>query len=167
MQTVAITAERPLLEGVFGPLTPTQDRVIRGAIVEMSFDLVDCATRLGTRAGWSGAGLELRWMESGQTDIGSFVEADDASGRRVAFVVELRPAWYYGAKTGHSAWEVELSVEVDCQHSPDHGSHTVFEQIRTEVSPEDAVAALHRATATLIDFATNQPLSDWREARDV
>jgi len=44
VETVAITAERQLLEGVFGPLTPEQDRAIRGAIAAMSFDIVDCAT---------------------------------------------------------------------------------------------------------------------------
>jgi hypothetical protein len=160
---VAITRDGPRLEGVFGPLTPTQDRTIREAFATISADLVKLAARLGSRAGWEGSGLELNWMRSGQTSIECFVEGTDSGGHGVSFLIELRPSWYYGLQTGRAEWEIEMSVETDCRHDADHGPHTVFEQTSTATNPEEAVNALRDAATLLVDLATKQPLSRWTD----
>ena len=58
---------------------------------------------------------------------------------------------------------IEASVEVDCQHSPDHGSmHTVFESNASASMVEEAVAALAEAVHQL-DRLANEPIATWAD----
>lgn len=138
-ESVVIT-DQTHLEGVLGPLNEVDDRRIKARIQAASIRLGVLAAQINGHVGWHGQGLELNWMPSGQTSIATFVGVTDPSGQAVSFLVELRPGWFYGKRTGTPSWEVEVTVEVDCQHADDHGSmHQVFERSTTASDPELAV----------------------------
>ena len=161
MKSVPITLDGPMLEGVLGWMTDEQAGAARVEVLTAGQQLDAVAERLQGRVGWHGQGLEMHWMPSGQLSIWGSVEAGlDGSGM-VAFIVELRPSWYFGVRKGSPGWEIGVDVEADCQHSPDHGSmHTVFDWTRSATSLEDAIACLGEAMALLGDLA-RRPLADW------
>ncbi len=72
----------------------------------------------------------------------------------VEFIVELRPGWFYGDRREKPSWSTELTVEVDCQHTPDHAAmHTAFEQDFSAATPEQAVESISEATQSLEELA--------------
>jgi len=162
MDAVAITSESPLLEVVFGPLSVEQDGALRSQLLELSSLLTATARRLSGRAGLQGRGLELRVSRSGQASIGSSIGTGDGTGAMVDFIVELRPSWYYGTKTGNPGFEIEVEVLVDCLHTVDHRSmHRVLGHTTTASSAQEAVQGLSDATRDLVKLATERPVADW------
>lgn len=150
-----------MLEGVLGPLTDTQDSTVRANLLRLGETLLTAASRIDGRVGWLNAGIELHWMRSGQQSLWSSVEAVDSQHNAVGFIVELRPDWYFGDRSGEVGWTVELSVETDCGHTPDHGAmHQVYSQCVDTVTVEGAIDALADAVRTLELFA-GEPLENW------
>jgi hypothetical protein len=116
VQSVSLATSRPLLDGVFGPLTHEDDAQIRSVFDAVDDQLLSLARRFGAnRAGWEGTGLELCWLASGQLLISSFVETTDASEHAAAFLVELVPSWCHGDRSGDRGWIIEATIQVDCQ----------------------------------------------------
>ena len=162
---VSLAKHHPHLEGVFGPLTPKDDRALRATFAEIDEELLALASHLGQRgAGGQGTGLELVWKQSGQLSIASCVGATRNS-IAADFCVELRPAWFYGPPTtGDAGWDVEATIQVDCQHSPDHGGmDLVWERgdIRRR-TPAEAAAELLGAAGELRRQGTDYPLEHWQ-----
>ena len=158
---MTITIDGPMLEGVLGWMTDEQAGAARAGVLAAGQRLDAVAKRLRGRIGWHGRGLEMHWMPSGQLSIWGSVEAGLDASRMVAFIVELRPSWYFGDRKGSPGWEIAVDVEADCQHSPDHGSmHTVFEWTRSATAVEESIACLSDATAVLDDLAS-RPLANW------
>ena len=61
-----------------------------------------------------------------------------------------------------SEWVVETSIEVDCQHVPDHESmENVFNQQERRQTPECAVDELLDATRQLAALAMDNPIDYW------
>jgi len=169
-ERVSLAKRRPRLEGVFGPLTEEVDASLR-----VIFERVDATLRaLATHHGTSGAslertGLELTLFPSGQLEISSDVGASDGLGNIVAFMVELRPTWFYGVGSDKAGWDVEASIDADCRHTNDHGGmDPVFRgEVIRATDPEAAARALLGAAEELRRLGTTKPLSFWLDrARD-
>ena len=163
--TVAMSLTlRPLLESVLGPLTEAEDAAVRGIFAEIDVVLLDFARHFGrTTAGNEGTGLELSLAPMGQVAIESWVAADVASKGNATFYIQLRPSWYYGAKSASLTWEVETEVYADCQHSEDHGSeHLVYQSTAAVVTTAgDAARALRAASIDLARLGKEVPVHEW------
>ena len=165
METSSLQKNRPHLEGVFGPLSASIDSRIREILSEVDEILLEIAHHFGReRAGWEGSGLELSWMESGQLAISSYVGTCTQKGGCIDFCLELRPSWYFGERSSVLTWDVESTVEADCQHTVDHAHmHTVHEvSVRVE-SAIEAALALCSAARELQRLASEVPLEHWLE----
>ena len=164
METSSLKKNQPHLESVFGPLSEEDNSKIRTILDEVDVILLEIARHFGhDRAGWEGTGLELNWMQSGQTAIGSNVGASNQKGDCVDFCLELRPSWYFGEKSPLLKWEIESAVEADCLHSVDHAHmHTVNEVSVRMDSPIEAALALLEASRELQRLA-DVPLERWLE----
>ena len=150
-----------MLEGVFGWMPDEQAQAARQGVLAAGGRLDGLAERLQGRVGWHGHGMEMHWMPSGQLSIWGAVEAGLDGSRMVAFIVELRPSWYFRDRKAPPGWEIEVEVEADCQHSPDHGSgHTVFDWTRSATSVKEAIAVLGEALE-LLDGLASRPLEEW------
>jgi len=126
--------------------------------------LVEIAGLLpGGRAGWSGSGLEYNVFPSGKCSLYGWAESPDPDA---TFVVEMAPPGYWG--TDSVGWEVtaDISVRCDARYDAACGMH-VMEEFTANVyaTPEEAVAAVDRATSWLLDRCRAVPPEDWR-ARD-
>jgi hypothetical protein len=153
VETVAVTAEGPLLEGVFGSLSAEDERVIRQRVLAIGENLKALAAEVGGRVGWLGAGVELHWLPSGQTSLLACVETQHLDDRSLALIAELRPSWCFGEKRSRPSWIAELSVEVDCGHSEDHERHVVVEEpssASTALAACDGLAAAVQRLRTLV-----------------
>lgn len=155
---------RPRLGAVFGPLTAEQDAEIRAILREVDEKLLALARHFGReRAGWEGTGLDLCRFPSGQVNLSSFVETFDSGSRCVSFGVLLRPAWSQGELSGEPAWDIEASIDADCEHEPNHRSmHLVHEVPATRAtSPEDAALTLRATVEALVRLAQEKPIETW------
>lgn len=112
----------------------------------------------GGRAGWSGSGLEYNVFPSGQRSLSGWAE-----NPQVTFLVELASPGFHG--TEPRGWEVtaDISVRCDARYDAACGIHVV-EQSRPAVhaTPEDAVAAVDRATGWLLTRCRTVAPGDWR-----
>jgi hypothetical protein len=161
VETVVITADAPMLEGVFGPLSDHDDRSLRSALLACGARLSQVAQGFRSGPVEQAAAMKLRWSPSGQTAIESSVAATDSEGSAVTFNLELRPGWFYGDRTGEAGWVVEVLVEVDCQHSPDCGTmHQAFEHVGSAASLDEVIARVEEATSEVVRLA-ELPLADW------
>jgi hypothetical protein len=164
VQTVSLANSRPLLDGVFGPVTHEEDAQIRSIFDAVDDQLLCLARHFGAnRAGWESTGLERCLLASGQLLISSFVETTDANERAAAFHVELVPSWCSGDRSGDGAWTVEATIQVDCQHLVDHAAmEMVYERgdIRA-VTPVAAAEALLRAATDLVQLGMSHPVEHW------
>lgn len=75
---------------LFDDMTTREVEVARALLVPAAARLVGLADVYGVRAGWTGAGLELASLPSGQMWIGGFVEPSE-----VSFYVGLLPPDHY------------------------------------------------------------------------
>ena len=160
----SIGQERPHLEAVLGPLTGSDDAVIRSVFDECDEKLIGLARFFGReRAGWEGTGLELTWYPSGQVMIDSFVETGLGSSQCVSFCVELRPAWIYGDKSAVLAWEIEAEIYADCQHKIDHRGMDLVHKLPVVRAPSaiDAATVLRNVIDELVRLAQENPLEHW------
>ncbi len=161
VQTVPLTPDGPLLEGILGFLDGEAEVSLRAQLLAAGELLVQTATEQGSQVVWQGKGLELAWYPSGQLSISGCIERRGGDGRIVAFTAELRPSWFYGVHQSEPSWEVEVSVESDC--GADHvcdTPNTVHREVRSVVSPGQAVSALADAVHAIYEFA-NGPLDGW------
>ena len=157
----SIAKRRPLLQGIFGPISNKQDRAIGAVLREVDEALADMALRLGGHSqGPDGDGLNLVWLPSGKLHIGGGV-----STANVFFGVSLSPSWGYEEASENASWIVEAEIEADCLHSHDHGgTHVVWERPSVRgATPEAAVTALLEATHELATLAFEQPLAVWSD----
>jgi RHS repeat-associated protein len=164
VEPVSLAKHRPLLDGVFGPLTAVQDECIRSTLAAVDEQLLTLARRFGLgRSGWEGTGLELNLDRAGQLAITSYVETVDSEAHAADFFVGLRPSWSSGDRTGEPAWIVEAWIDVDCQHVIDHeGMETVHDRgdVRA-TTPESAVEELLRAATELVQLGASHPVEFW------
>lgn len=163
-------AKRPRLEGIFGPLSQEVDASLRVIFQQVDASLLALTSHHGTGGvGREGPVLELRLYASGQLEIFGDVAVGDVQGNCVEFMVELRPGWFVGSTSGEPGWDVEATIDADCQHRTDHGGlETVF---RSEVvhatDPEEAARALLDVAVELHRLGTTKPVSFWLDmARD-
>jgi len=168
--SVSLSKDHPLIESGFGPIGDDLDRTLFAILAKVDRELVALATKLGPeRTDERGVGLKLVWMPSGQVELSSFVSGSDNGGHMVDFGVELRPAWFYGHRTGVAGWVIAASVDAHCKHAVDHGgTDTVWNRGDVRRStPEDAANELLVATIELRKLGTDQPLDHWLSlARD-
>jgi hypothetical protein len=168
---VSLAKQRPRLEGVFGPLTEDADASLRGIFARVDDTLMSIASHFGTsRAGHEGTGLKLVLLPSGQLFISGDVGTSDGHGKVVEFMVELRPSWVHGVRSGELGWDVEATIDADCQHTNDHGGmDTVFSgRVAHTNDPEESARSLLDAAAQLLQLATTRPVSSWLDrARDM
>src|SRR6476646_250476 len=115
MKTASMAKYRPKLEGIFGPLSKSEDEYLRRVLDQADDELRRIASHIGNTVG-----MEMMWFESGQLFIGGHVVAGDAESHAATFMVELWPSWAHEEPTGKSEWVVETSIDVDCQHVIDH-----------------------------------------------
>jgi hypothetical protein len=163
-ETVSLAKARPRLEGVFGPLSVEDDHILRSTLSQADVELLALAEHFGRDgAGWQGTGLELVWYPSGRLAISSFVGAADDAGHAADFCAELHPSWFYGEASGEAAWNIESTIQVDCQHTLDHGGiEGVWD--RGEVqrgTPTEAAKELLEAVRLLRRLGTEHPLDYW------
>ncbi len=164
METVPISESGPLLQGVLGPLSVIQERTAREMLLGLGERLKAAAQLVRGNVGWLNSGVELHWLPSGQQSFWGCVSAVDSPGQCVDFVVELRPGWYFGECEIESAWTVELTVDIDCQHTPDHGSmHEVHRRTIKVKTVERALAAFAEVVAELESLSA-KPLASWSAA---
>ena len=167
--TTSIANMQPLLESVLGPMTNAEDKECRAILAEVDNKLLALARYFGQeRAGWEGTGLELTWLPSGQVEINSFVEVWLHDSKCVSFLIELRPTWFYGERTGNSEWEIEAEIYAD---SPEEVKQSAMARVHgfpvlRAMTPKDAVIALSKATDDLIRLAHDTPLEEWITKRD-
>jgi hypothetical protein len=111
------------------------------------------------RAGWTGSGLEYNlFPPSGICHLYGWAE-----NPQVCFIAELAPP-----DRKRAGWEVSADIEVSCDSEVRSacGMHLVEEFTQdTFDRPEDAVAALQRATDWLLARCRAVPPEQWR-ARD-
>lgn len=164
VEPVSIAKHRPLLDGVFGPLTAAQDDHIRSTFAAVDEQLLTLARHFGvSRAGWEGTGLELNLDQAGQLAITSYVGTVDAEAHAATFLVGLHPSWSLGDRTGEQAWIVEATIDVDCQHVIDHEAmEMVYDRgdVRA-ITPESAAEALLQAASELVQLGMSHPLEFW------
>jgi hypothetical protein len=161
-ESVSITGEGPRLEGVLGPMAPAEEADVRRRVVEAGTRLAELARQLRGRVGWHNQGLELEWMASGQLSITTAVEVVDRDKNAIAFIIQLRPGWYFGELGDRASWVVELSIEADCLHAVDHKAmETVYDSEIVAHSPTEAAETLAREVDRLIELATAHPLEHW------
>jgi hypothetical protein len=161
---MSLANSRPLLDGVFGPLTHEEDEQIRSMFDAVDDQLLSLARHFGANhAGWEGTGLELCLLASGQLLFSSFVETTDANEHAAAFLVELVPSWCSGDRSGDRAWTIEATIQVDCQHLVDHAAMEMVDErgdIRA-VTPGAAADALLRAATDLVQLGRSHPVEHW------
>ena len=158
MRRASLARYHPKLQGIFGPLDRSQDDYLRSVLTEVDKQLSQIARHFGR----DGAGLDLEWFESGQLSIGGCVETGDSESHAASFMVQLWPSWMHEEPVRNSEWVVETSIDVDCQHVPDHESmETVFSRQDRRQTPEGAVDALLEATNRLAALAMNNPIEYW------
>jgi hypothetical protein len=144
----------PKLQGIFGPLDKSQDEYLRRVLAQVDDEL--------SRMAGNRFGLEMKWSESGQLAIGGYVETGDAESHAATFIVDLWPSWMHEEPSRESEWVVETSIEVDCQHVPDHKSmDNVFHRQERRQTPEGAVDEFLLATRELAALAVNNPIEYW------
>jgi hypothetical protein len=157
MRTASLAKYRPKLEGIFGPLSKSEDEYLRRVLDQTDTELRRIASHIGNTAG-----LEMIWNESGQLFIGGDVNAGDAESHAANFMVELWPCWVHEEPTGKSEWVVETSIYVDCQHVIDHESmDNVFGGQERRQTPESAVDELLNSTRHLASLALDNPIEYW------
>lgn len=158
MKTASLATYHPKLQGIFGPIDKTQDEYLRQVLAQVDKEL----SRIARHFGKDGAGLDMAWYESGQLSISGYVETGDSESHAASFMVELWPSWMHEEPARTSAWVVETTIDVDCQHVPDHESmDTVFNRRERRQTPEGAVDALLDATHLLADLAIDNPIEYW------
>jgi hypothetical protein len=92
------------------------------------------------------------------------LEVVDSDRNAIAFMLELRPGWYFGRPEDRASWVVELSVEADCLHAVDHEAmETVFNAEHVSYSARDAVAMFAVRARHLTELATTHPLEHWTD----
>lgn len=163
-EAVSLHTGHPHLESVFGPLTEEEDAHLRVDLAQVDALLRQLARHFGQNgAGWEGTGLELVWMRSGQTRISSYVETMDEAQHAAAFLLELRPSWYDGQRSGVPGWDIEMTLEVDCQPGVDHESmEAVYERpVAHAHTPTEAVELLLAAARDLLALGRAHPVSHW------
>lgn len=158
MVVEAIPIAEADLRPLFGEMSPSQIEDARASLLEAAGQLKVLGEFHWVQAGWTGAGLELETLPSGQASIAGFVQPPDAS-----FLVELRPPNYY-LSAESNAWEIEASISVRCDSTSDCGMHLVLAVAEVEVaSAEAAIAEFVSAVERLCDIATSEPPGAWRE----
>lgn len=165
MDTVSLANEKPNLEGVFGPLPPKQEAVVREVLAQVDQVIIDLAQHFGgVRAGWEGTGLELS-IGAGRDSISSFVEPTlDGSGDKiVSFTFELSPGGLYMGTENEPGWSLEAEIYADCQESKYCGNmHRVWESYPPqEETPEGAVHALLTLVEQVARLARETALKHW------
>ncbi len=143
---------------LFDDMTTREVEVARALLVPAAARLVGLADVYGVRAGWTGAGLELASLPSGQMWIGGFVEPSE-----VSFYVGLLPPDHY-VQGNDLQWHVEAEVSVRCDAANDCGMHRI--QTVKEIEADSGVGAvveLVDAVDRLCEVASSQPLEVWRE----
>jgi len=154
----SLAKDHPKLQGIFGPLDKSQDEYLRAVLSKVDKEL----SRLAKHFARDSAGLDLAWYESGQLTISGDLETGDSESHAAAFMVELWPSWMHEEPTRTGEWVVETSIEVDCQHVPDHDSmENAFNRQERQQTPESAVDELLDATRQLAALATNNPIEYW------
>jgi hypothetical protein len=154
----SLAKDHPKLQGIFGPLDRSQDEYLRRVLAQVDEELA----RLSRHFTRDSAGLDLAWYESGQLTISGYVETGDSESHAAAFMVELWPSWMHEEPSRKSEWVVETSIEVDCQHVPDHESmENVFNRQERRQTPESAVDELLDATRQLAALAMDNPIDYW------
>jgi hypothetical protein len=160
----SIARLKPRLQSVFGQLTINEDAKIRPILAKTDQLLLDLAGHFSSqRAGWEGTGLELTWALSGYIDISSFVEAGLDGEHIVSFGVSLTPGWCQNDFPMEPFWEIDASIDADCQHKVYCGSmHQVyrFPEIRRK-TPVDSVLALLDITEQLVQLGKEKPIEYW------
>ena len=143
---------------LFDDMTTSEVEVARALLLPAAARLVGLADVYGVRAGWTGAGLELASLPSGQMWIGGFVEPSEAS-----FYVELLPPDHYNLGNDFH-WHVQAEVSVRCDAVNDCGMHRIqtVKEIETDNAAR-AVVELVDAVDRLCEVASSQPLEVWRE----
>jgi hypothetical protein len=155
----------PLTEGDPAWVFPGESvtLALMAALVASSERLVETAGLLpGGRAGLSGSGLEYNLFPPwGQCCLHGWAESPD-----VTFAVEMTPPGFNEAES--LGWEVraDISVRCDARYDAACGMH-VMEEFTPNLyaTPEQAVAAVDRATHWLLARCRVVPPADWR-ARD-
>jgi hypothetical protein len=111
------------------------------------------------RAGWSGSGLEYNvYPPSGKCCLYGWAE-----NPQVTFTVELAPPGFPTAES--VGWKVTADISVRCEARYDAacGMH-VMEEFTPQAyaTPEEAVAAIERATQWLLARCRAVAPADWR-----
>jgi hypothetical protein len=161
VEKVSLASGRPLLDGVFGPLTHEDDVQIRSVLAAVDDQLLSLARHFGS--GLGNTGLELCMLASGQLLISGYVETTDTDEHAAAFLVELAPSWCLGDRSGDRVWTIEATIDVDCQHVVDHEAmETVHDRgdIRA-VTPKAAAQALLQAATDLVQLGMSRPVERW------
>ncbi|TDW98631.1 hypothetical protein [Kribbella sp. VKM Ac-2566] len=164
MEKVSLANGRPLLDGVFGPLTHEEDAQIRSILAAVDDQLLSLAKHFGSNhAGLGSTGLELCLLASGQLSINSYVETTDSDEHAADFLVELAPSWCAGDRSGDRVWTIEATIEVDCQHVVDHKAmETVYDRGDiSAVTPKAAAQALLQAATDLVHLGMSHPVEHW------
>lgn len=133
---------------------------VRADLDRAATSLVALGNDLASPAGWSGGGLELSLLRSGQNSLDGFVDPFP-----VSFYVEMRPPGYYGDDDlDDPGWDVEATISIRCGAPTDCGMHLIetVSDISTS-SPAEAAQALVQAVETLCKRARQVPLEGWRD----
>ncbi|MBK7203374.1 hypothetical protein [Candidatus Amarolinea dominans] len=162
METSSLRKNQPHLEAVLGPLSAEDDANMRAIFDEVDGALLELARHLGRDgAGWGGTGLELSWMVSGQTAIGSHIGACIDGANCVDFIIELRPSWYFGERSPTLSWEIETTISADCQHAVYRAMETVHSATLRAATAMEAAVALRTAARQLLRQGMDFPLAHW------
>jgi hypothetical protein len=78
MRTASMAKYRPKLEGIFGPLSKSEDEYLRRVLDQADNELSRIANHIGYTVG-----MEMMWAESGQLFIGGHVVAGDGAASAV------------------------------------------------------------------------------------
>jgi hypothetical protein len=162
--SVSLKKRQPYLEGVFGPLSDEAEIQVRSTLSQVDEVLLQLARHFGhERAGWERTGLDLQMVPSGQISIASFVEASDPDGNVASFILEVRPSWFYGVRTGDPGWQIESTIDVDLESAPGHSQMGTVHQVAdiASASPTEAALALLDTARQLLQLGTTYDISHW------
>jgi hypothetical protein len=164
VEAVSLAKQRPLLQGIFGPLEMSEEASLRAILSEVDEELLRLARHFGRdRAGFEGTGLDLQWFRSGQLVLSSDVATGDRDAHAASFLLNLWPSWSHEAASGLAEWIIEATIDVDCQHTDDHGSmETVYDRGQTRTrTPLTAAQELLAAARELVRLAVDHPIEYW------